>query len=151
MRSRVSENGRERITASCARRTFAAATSFIAEVIFFVFFTLVTRSRSSLTLGPMETAARRDCTPDTGAPWKPAATDTAQAAKTTMVPRIAKRRSEILAWAWRISRCEGHPCKTNAYALATCREGKKRTVVHQSTCGRSFRSLFVWVGRHSLR
>ena len=47
MRSRVSENGRERITASCARRTFAAATSFMADVIFFVFFTEPTRSRSS--------------------------------------------------------------------------------------------------------
>lgn len=47
MRSRVSENGRERMTASCARRTFAAATSFIAEVIFFVEFTEAMRSRIS--------------------------------------------------------------------------------------------------------
>ena len=62
MRSRVSENGRERSTASCARRTLAAATSFMAEVIFLVFFTDVTRSRSSFTFGPMtgETAERAD-------------------------------------------------------------------------------------------
>tara|TARA_B110001452_G_scaffold9415_1_gene8074 strand:+ start:607 stop:867 length:261 start_codon:yes stop_codon:yes gene_type:complete len=62
MRSRVSENGRERSTASCARRTLAAATSFIADVIFLVFFTEDTRSRSSLTLEPMtgDTAERAD-------------------------------------------------------------------------------------------
>ena len=35
------------MTASCARRTFAAATSFIAEVIFFVEFTDAMRSRIS--------------------------------------------------------------------------------------------------------
>ena len=42
-----SENGRALMTASCARRTFAAATSFIAEVIFFVEFTDAMRSRIS--------------------------------------------------------------------------------------------------------
>mmetsp|Transcript_9862 Transcript_9862/g.32595 ORF Transcript_9862/g.32595 Transcript_9862/m.32595 type:complete len:212 (+) Transcript_9862:653-1288(+) len=45
--TRDSENGRALITASCARRTFAAATSFIAEVIFFVLFTDAMRSRIS--------------------------------------------------------------------------------------------------------
>jgi len=53
MRSRVSEKGRERSTASCARRTFAAATSFIAEVIFLVFLTEATRSRSSRMVAPI--------------------------------------------------------------------------------------------------
>ena len=48
MRSSVSEKGRERVQASCARRTFAAATSRMAEVIFCVFLTEPTRSRSSL-------------------------------------------------------------------------------------------------------
>ena len=47
---RVSEKGRVLSTASWARRTLAAATSFMAEVIFLVFFTEPTRSRSSLTL-----------------------------------------------------------------------------------------------------
>mmetsp|Transcript_2766 Transcript_2766/g.10966 ORF Transcript_2766/g.10966 Transcript_2766/m.10966 type:complete len:243 (+) Transcript_2766:699-1427(+) len=42
-----SEKGRALMTASCARRTFAAATSFIAEVIFFVEFTDAMRSRIS--------------------------------------------------------------------------------------------------------
>jgi hypothetical protein len=90
MRSRVSENGRERMTASCARRTFAAATSFMADVIFFVFFTEVTRSRSSLTFEPMETAACRDVTAETGEPWKAETVATSPVAKTTTVPRIAR-------------------------------------------------------------
>ena len=59
MRSSVSENGRERSTASCARRTFAAATSFMAEVIFFVFFTEPTRSRSSRIEAPIRGLAER--------------------------------------------------------------------------------------------
>merc|ERR1719409_1732370 len=54
MRSRFSEKGRERRQASWARRTLAAATSFMAEVIFLVFLTEPTRSRSSLMdiMGP---------------------------------------------------------------------------------------------------
>merc|ERR1719352_1842402 len=47
MRSRVSEKGRDRSTASYARRTLAAATSFMAEVIFRVFFVVAMRDRSS--------------------------------------------------------------------------------------------------------
>jgi hypothetical protein len=50
MRSSVSEKGRERRTASCARRTLAAATNFMADVIFFVFLTDLTRSRSARML-----------------------------------------------------------------------------------------------------
>merc|ERR1719329_1320391 len=45
--TRLSENGRALMTASCARRTLAAATSFIASVIFFVEFTDAMRSRIS--------------------------------------------------------------------------------------------------------
>lgn len=45
--TRFSENGRPFTTASCARRTLAAATSFIASVIFCVFFTVAIRSRKS--------------------------------------------------------------------------------------------------------
>mmetsp|Transcript_69065 Transcript_69065/g.194741 ORF Transcript_69065/g.194741 Transcript_69065/m.194741 type:complete len:203 (-) Transcript_69065:253-861(-) len=48
-RSRAVEKGRDWSTASCARRTLAAATSFMAEVIFLVFLTEPTRSRSSFT------------------------------------------------------------------------------------------------------
>mmetsp|Transcript_69062 Transcript_69062/g.194731 ORF Transcript_69062/g.194731 Transcript_69062/m.194731 type:complete len:204 (-) Transcript_69062:253-864(-) len=48
-RSRAVEKGRDWSTASCARRTLAAATSFMAEVIFLVFLTEPTRLRSSLT------------------------------------------------------------------------------------------------------
>jgi hypothetical protein len=50
--TRFSAKGRPFTTASCARRTFAAATSFIASVIFFVFFTETMRSRSSLIPAP---------------------------------------------------------------------------------------------------
>ena len=52
MRSRVSEKGRDRSTASCARRTLAAATSFMAEVIFRVFFVVAMRDRSSRMEAP---------------------------------------------------------------------------------------------------
>ena len=45
-----SENGRAPMTASCALRTFAAATSFIASVIFFVLPTDAMRSRISFGL-----------------------------------------------------------------------------------------------------
>ena len=43
----ASEKGREETTASCARRTLAAATSFMASVIFCVFLTESMRVRSS--------------------------------------------------------------------------------------------------------
>ena len=45
--TRFSEKGRPLTTASCARRTLAAATSFMASVIFCVFFTLPMRELSS--------------------------------------------------------------------------------------------------------
>mmetsp|Transcript_3320 Transcript_3320/g.7489 ORF Transcript_3320/g.7489 Transcript_3320/m.7489 type:complete len:285 (-) Transcript_3320:136-990(-) len=47
--TRFSEKGRPFWTAVCARRTFAAATSFMASVIFFVFLMLPMRSRRSLS------------------------------------------------------------------------------------------------------
>lgn len=56
--SSSSVNGRDLITASCARRTLAAATSFIADVIFFVFLIEPMRVRSSRMLSPMATAGR---------------------------------------------------------------------------------------------
>ena len=46
--TRDSEKGRALITASCARRTLAAATSFIASVILRVPLTEAMRSRISL-------------------------------------------------------------------------------------------------------
>jgi hypothetical protein len=55
--TRFSEKGRPFTTASCARRTFAAATSFIASVIFLVPFTDVIRSRSCLMLA-LQTCAQ---------------------------------------------------------------------------------------------
>ena len=45
------EYGRAAMIASCARRSFAAATSFMARVIFRVFFTLTIRLRIALRLG----------------------------------------------------------------------------------------------------
>jgi hypothetical protein len=48
--TRFSEKGRPFTTASCARRTLAAATSFMASVIFCVFFTVAIRSRKSFKL-----------------------------------------------------------------------------------------------------
>ena len=47
--TRFSEKGRPLTTASWARRTFAAATSFMASVIFCVFFTEPIRALSSLS------------------------------------------------------------------------------------------------------
>ena len=69
MRSRVSEKGRERRTASCARRTFAAATSFIAEVIFLVFLVETMRSRSSRMVAPITTSDARAGWADADATW----------------------------------------------------------------------------------
>ena len=54
--TRFSANGRPFTTASCARRTLAAATSFIASVIFCVFFTELIRSRVSFS--PATTCSR---------------------------------------------------------------------------------------------
>ena len=50
MRSMRSEKGRAASAASCARRSLDAATSFIAEVIFWVWRTLLMRTRRSLRL-----------------------------------------------------------------------------------------------------
>ena len=47
--TRFSEKGRPFTTASCARLTLAAATSFMASVIFCVFLTELMRSRVSLS------------------------------------------------------------------------------------------------------
>lgn len=48
--TKFSEKGRPLTTASWARLTFAAATSFIASVIFWVFLTELIRSRRALPL-----------------------------------------------------------------------------------------------------
>lgn len=55
--TRFSAKGRPFTTASCARRTLAAATSFMASVIFLVFDTDPIRSRISLS--PAQTCAHR--------------------------------------------------------------------------------------------
>lgn len=57
--SRLSEQGLSLTTTSWARRTLAADTSFITSVIFWVFFTVLIRSRRSQMLqriggGPRE-------------------------------------------------------------------------------------------------
>ena len=57
--TRFSEKGRPFCTAFCARRTFAAATSFMASVIFFVFLTDVMRSRRFLRLSQRTSALLR--------------------------------------------------------------------------------------------
>mmetsp|Transcript_20959 Transcript_20959/g.50492 ORF Transcript_20959/g.50492 Transcript_20959/m.50492 type:complete len:203 (-) Transcript_20959:163-771(-) len=63
----VSEKGRVARTESWARRTFAAATSFMADVIFLVLFTVEMRSRMALALPSMTMVARRVRWAETGA------------------------------------------------------------------------------------